>query len=362
MRARAFDEAGRHDARAELPAGLDAPDQLAQYRVVVGQVAHRRHAAGHLQHRVPRPLVAVHVEQPGQQRASTAVDHRRARREFRAGRSQRGDAAAVDVHVRRRRKARPLSVEHPHVAYQQQPVDAVPELFGQRVQQLVTRRDLKFEQPRHLRFAAGFDDVAPAGEELGEEAPRRFVAQPDELWKELDAADRDQRNIGVAGCVAQAHSGEPARLERTRRIRRATTVGRGEQDARGQPEHRRAAFERHVHRMQIVGGLAAVGHRGPARLAVAAAERFGQRRAERRLAAAAVVEQAAVGVDAQLFVQVRPAAVVAVRVVGDDVAVGFAGHAQRARRLALEADGVRRRRRGSGRWAGHQAARGDDRQ
>ena len=61
----ALDESGRHDARADHLAAIDAPRQLGENGVVVAQVPDGRHAAGDLLDGVPARLVAVHVEEPG---------------------------------------------------------------------------------------------------------------------------------------------------------------------------------------------------------------------------------------------------------------------------------------------------------
>jgi len=104
----------RDDARTHDLAGVELGDDLLKAGVVVAHVAAGGHAARHLQEEIPGVLMRVHVKQRRHEHPAAALDDRGGKGRG-ARRVERGDTAAVDVHVVCGKQARILRVKYAHV-------------------------------------------------------------------------------------------------------------------------------------------------------------------------------------------------------------------------------------------------------
>ncbi len=312
IRAFAFQEAGRHHLRAEQAAVGGFIDQLLQGSIVIAHVAHRGHPGRKVQAAFPAAHVAMHVEQARQHDAAGRIDLVDGAAHRAAGRQHRGDAPAQHVHVGRRAQHRLVAVEHARIAHHGQAGQLFLQAARHLGQHLRFGRLLALAQLLADAFPAGFGDGHVTGNDQREQARLLARGGPVELRRQAQAGLRDQLHADGLATSGDFGGVEGALGKRTGRQQGQAGAGPCSQGRERDRGHFQRGIERHVHGAGCVLAAALLRGRAPARLATLDLELVVDHRAIGGIALDLVGAHAAVRGHAELFDQVRPAAIVLV--------------------------------------------------
>src|SRR5688572_15755961 len=339
----ALDVARRLDVRADRAAPRDVALEARQVGIVVAHVARARDAACDLQRRVPGVLVGMHVEQARQQRTARAVDDRSRVLGGRSRGIDRRDAPLVHIDVGRFAEGLRLRVEHAHVPDEDRLRQVLRVLFREVLEVFRLRLPLQpFELRRH-GLVAGDDHVAAADIDAGEERHGVAVLEPDVVRLQAAAQDGEERHRALRARGPDARIRELLAAQLTAR-QRGKLAARLLRRAHDDGARFRAAVSRQVYGRSRQCLAAALRGRLPARAPAGDRETLVEGRAVGRPAGLAVALEASVGLERDVLLDVRPAAVVAVRVADVNSSVVLYHGLLRAGFLAGMKDGVIERR------------------
>ena len=257
--------------------------------------------------------MGVHVEQAWQQRAAGAVDDSRRVLGRRARGVDRRDAPLVDVDVGRLAERRGLRVEHADVPDQDRLGQRLRVLLRQLVEVFRLRILLDALELRCHALVTGDHQVAAADVDAGEQ--RHVVAgfEPDVVRLQPGSQDRKQRDVAFSARGPDARGREPFAPQLAAR-QRSEPPARFLRRAHDDGGRFRAAVARQVNGRFRQRLAAAFRRRLPARPLPGNRETLVEDRAVGRLAGLAVALEAAVGLQGNVLLDVRPAAVVAIGV------------------------------------------------
>ena len=280
--------------------------------------------------------MGVHVEQARQQRLAPAIDRLCHLPKIGSRGLDGRDASFEEIDVRRVAHRCRCSVEPAHIADHGHAAQGSRQLLLKSRQALALRLDLALQQGVEMRFLPLRQEPV-AGPDLGEQGVLRVVAQPQVERIGAHAHQREQRHLNLLAAGRQRHLRQLFDAELAPGHRFGPQRGPLQERAHQLGAECRAELHRQVQRARRRCLFALVHRGGPACHTAGRVARkgLGDLTAEGRLAADPVAHRRALGVDAELFVHVGAAAVVAVGEPDPRATLRIGGQHQLARGLPL---------------------------